>query len=31
MKGFAYVLVAVVAMTGMALYLAHASGHSDGG
>ena len=29
MKGFAYLLVAVVAMTGMALYLAHASGRSE--
>jgi hypothetical protein len=28
MKGFAYLLVAVVAMTGMTLYLAHASGRS---
>jgi hypothetical protein len=29
MKRFAYLLLAVVAMTGMALYLAHASGRSD--
>jgi hypothetical protein len=30
MKGFAYLLVAVVAMTGMVVYTAHASGRSDG-
>jgi len=31
MKGFAYVLVAVVALTGVVVYMAHASGRSDGG
>ena len=30
MKGFAYLLVAVVALTGVVVYMAHASGHSDG-
>jgi hypothetical protein len=30
MKGFAYLLVAVVAMTGVVVYMAHASGRSDG-
>ena len=29
MKGFAYLLVAVVAMTGVVVYMAHASGRSD--
>jgi hypothetical protein len=29
MKGLAYVLVAVVAMTGVVVYMAHASGRSD--
>jgi hypothetical protein len=29
MKGFAYLLVAVVALTGVVVYMAHASGHSD--
>jgi len=31
MKGFAYLLVAVVALTGVVVYMAHASGRSDGG
>ena len=30
MKGFAYLVVAVVAMTGVVAYMAHASGRSDG-
>ena len=30
MKGFAYLLVAVVALTGVVVYMAHASGRSDG-
>ena len=30
MKGFAYFLVAVVAFTGVVVYMAHASGRSDG-
>ena len=30
MKGFAYLLVAVVALTGVLVYMAHASGHADG-
>jgi hypothetical protein len=30
MKGFAYLLVAVIAMTGLVVYMAHASGRSDG-
>src|ERR1700722_20409047 len=30
MRGFAYLLVAVVALTGVVVYMAHASGHSDG-
>ena len=30
MKGFAYFLVAVVALTGVVVYMAHASGRSDG-
>ena len=30
MKGFAYLLVAVAAMTGVVVYMAHASGRSDG-
>ena len=30
MKGFAYFLVAVVALTGAVVYMAHASGRSDG-
>jgi hypothetical protein len=30
MKGFAYLLVAVVALTGVVIYMAHASGRSDG-
>ncbi len=30
MKGFAYLLVAVVALTGVLAYMAHASGRSDG-
>jgi len=30
MKGFAYLLVAVVAMTGVVVYMPHASGRSDG-
>ena len=30
MKGFAYGLVAVVALTGVVVYMAHASGRSDG-
>jgi hypothetical protein len=30
MKGFAYLLVAVVALTGVVVYTAHASGRSDG-
>jgi Cytochrome P460 len=30
MRGFAYLLVAVVALTGVFVYMAHASGHSDG-
>ena len=30
MKGFAYLLVAVVALTGAVVYMAHASGRSDG-
>ncbi len=30
MKGFAYFLVAVVALTGVLAYMAHASGRSDG-
>jgi hypothetical protein len=30
MKGIAYLLVAVVAMTGVVVYLAHASGYADG-
>jgi hypothetical protein len=29
MKGFAYLLVTVVAMTGVVVYMAHASGRSD--
>jgi hypothetical protein len=29
MRGFAYLLVAVVALTGVVVYMAHASGHSD--
>ena len=29
MKGIAYLLVVVVALTGVAVYVAHASGHSD--
>ena len=29
MKGFAYLLIAVVAMTGVVVYMAHASGRSD--
>ena len=29
MKGLAYLLVAVVAMTGVVVYMAHASGRSD--
>jgi hypothetical protein len=29
MKGFTYLLVAVVAMTGLVVYEAHASGRSD--
>ena len=30
MKGFAYLLVAVVTLTGVVVYMAHASGRSDG-
>ena len=30
MRGFAYLLVAVVALTGVVVYMAHASGHPDG-
>jgi len=30
MKGFTYLLVAVVALTGVVVYMAHASGRSDG-
>jgi len=30
MKGFAYLLFAVVALTGVVVYMAHASGRSDG-
>ena len=30
MKGFAYLLLAVVALTGVLVYMAHASGHADG-
>ncbi len=30
MRGFAYLLVAVVALTGVVVYMAHASGRSDG-
>jgi hypothetical protein len=30
MKGFAYLLVAVVPLTGVVVYMAHASGRSDG-
>ena len=30
MKGFAYLLLAVVALTGVVVYMAHASGRSDG-
>ena len=30
MKGLGYFLVAVVAMTGVVVYMAHASGHADG-
>jgi hypothetical protein len=30
MKGFAYLLVAVVALTGVVVYVAHASGRSEG-
>jgi hypothetical protein len=30
MKGLAYLLVAVVALTGVVVYMAHASGRSDG-
>jgi hypothetical protein len=30
MKGFAYLLVAVVSLTGVVVYMAHASGRSDG-
>ena len=30
MKGFAYLLVTVVALTGVVVYMAHASGRSDG-
>jgi cytochrome P460 len=30
MKGFAYLLVVVVALTGMVVHMAHASGRSDG-
>src|SRR6202046_5429029 len=30
MKGFAFLLVAVVALTGVVVYMAHASGRSDG-
>jgi hypothetical protein len=30
MRGFAYLLLAVVAMTGAVVYMAHASGRSDG-
>jgi hypothetical protein len=30
MKGFSYLLVAVVALTGVVVYMAHASGRSDG-
>ena len=30
MKGFAYFLVAVVALTGVVVYMAQASGRSDG-
>src|SRR6204780_462885 len=30
MKGFAYLLFAVVALAGMVVYMAHASGRSDG-
>ena len=30
MKGFAYLLVAAVALTGVVVYMAHASGRSDG-
>ena len=30
MKGFAYLLVVVVALTGVVVYMAHASGRSDG-
>jgi hypothetical protein len=29
MKGFAYLLVTVIAMTGVVVYMAHASGRSD--
>ena len=30
MKGFAYLLFAVVALAGVVVYMAHASGRSDG-
>ena len=30
MKGFAYLLLAVEALTGVLVYMAHASGHADG-
>jgi hypothetical protein len=30
MRGIAYLSVAVVALTGVLVYMAHASGHADG-